>query len=346
MANIMVNDVCNLQCPYCFANKYVNGDTSTDISYGNFKKAVDWIVDSYSDEECARGEGRIALIGGEPTLHAQFPDLIQYAAMRRKPGQGVLVFTNGLFNPEYIDLFKKHRVNLLINLNSPEDIGEKRYEKVVNNIRQMRLKGVAVSVGINFYKGDMDIKFVLDLIEELSLDELRVGVTSPNTPEKIAKGPFAYFNEIKEPVIRLAEECAKRGCGIHFDCQRIPNCIMRDRVDYIRELSRMYDIPIDILGCSTCTPVLDISTDLKVVRCFGVSGRDIGVPMESFSREQDVWGYFNTNIDGVAKLIPADNRCIDCYDRNIGECQGGCIAFKMEKVKDIVKSSGTNFNRP
>lgn len=43
MANIMMTDVCNLRCPYCFANEFVNKDTN-EISEENFNRAVDFIV--------------------------------------------------------------------------------------------------------------------------------------------------------------------------------------------------------------------------------------------------------------------------------------------------------------
>lgn len=333
MANIMINDVCNLQCPYCFANKYVNGDTTTDITYANFKKAVDWIN--------REGAERIAFIGGEPTLHAQFEDLIKYAASQRRPEQEIMVFTNGLFDEDKIDLFKKYHIGMLINLNSYEDIGRKKYNKVVENIKKMRLKGMHASIGINFYKGDLDTKFVLDVIREFGYEELRVGITSPNTSEKIARGPFAYYEEIKKPLFKLIEDCAKLGCGVHFDCQRIPICIMKDKIDYIRGLEDKYGVRIDVFDCSNCTPVLDITTDLQVARCFGVSGNDITVPMEAFANERDLWGYFATNVDAIGRLIPMDEKCMDCYDRNIGLCQGGCLTFKLDKILKTVKVGKT-----
>ena len=81
MGNIMINEVCNLQCPYCFANKYVNGDTSTDITYANFKKAVDWVNRGETAESWNPNiePPRIGVIGGEPTVHPQFQDLLMYA---------------------------------------------------------------------------------------------------------------------------------------------------------------------------------------------------------------------------------------------------------------------------
>ncbi len=37
MANIMINEDCNLRCPYCFANEFVNKKTN-NVTEENFIK--------------------------------------------------------------------------------------------------------------------------------------------------------------------------------------------------------------------------------------------------------------------------------------------------------------------
>lgn len=334
MANIMINDVCNLKCPYCFANEYVNGDTSTDITYANFKKAVDWINASGDKTGIAN---RIGFIGGEPLLHHQFEDLIRYVSMQRRPHQEVLVFTNGILADRYVSLFAKHEIALLLNVNSPKDIGERNYEKLRENIRLLRQKNVVVSIGVNLYRRDMDFQFIYDLIEEFAFKTLRVGLVSPNTQAKKERGSFAYFKEIRKPFLNLTEECAKRDCSVHLDCQKMPYCIFRDDLEHIEQLRETYKLPIEITDCATCTPVLDILTNLKVVRCFGLSGGGQEVNMESFATEDDLAGYFRTNIDNIGMMVPMQKDCIDCYERNIGKCQGGCLSYKIDKINQIVK---------
>ncbi len=64
MANIMLTDACNLKCPYCFANEFVNKDKN-DITEEAFDEATDFIV----------GDGThtsVGLVGGEPTIHPRF----------------------------------------------------------------------------------------------------------------------------------------------------------------------------------------------------------------------------------------------------------------------------------
>ena len=61
MANIMINEICNLRCPYCFADEFVNKNPK-EMSMEDFDTALNFALSSGYDE-------RIGLIGGEPTLH-------------------------------------------------------------------------------------------------------------------------------------------------------------------------------------------------------------------------------------------------------------------------------------
>jgi hypothetical protein len=235
---------------------------------------------------------------------------------------------------DYIDYFAKNKIGVLVNLNSPEDIGQKKYDHTVDNIREMRKKGVQVSVGINFYKGDLDLKFVLDVIEEFCFDTLRVGITAPNTKEKIGAGALAYYEDILDPIINLMVECKKRDCGVHFDCQKIPQCVLEKRAKQLEEIER--DIYLDIHDEAGCTPVIDILPNLKAVRCFGISDKSTAVPIEKFGCEEDIVRYFGCSIDAIGILTPAMPRCTDCYSRSIGVCQGGCISYKFDDIKKVI----------
>ena len=62
MPNIMLTYRCNLHCPYCFANEFVNKE-KTDITIRDFLKAVSFIT---------RTESYVGIIGGEPTVHPGF----------------------------------------------------------------------------------------------------------------------------------------------------------------------------------------------------------------------------------------------------------------------------------
>lgn len=337
MGNIMINDVCNLKCPYCFANEYVNGDTSTDITYKNFKTAVDWTNRSAENLPPGAPPPRIALIGGEPLLHPQLEDLIKYAQSVRLPGQRLLVFTNGLRLDKYADLFGKCEVDLLINLNSPEDIGIDRYNKTIDNIRLARLKGVNISVGLNLYKKNMDYSFATNLAKELNLKTFRIGLVAPNSVEKKEYGAFQYYRDIKDDFIRLIKELSDVGCEGHLDCQKFPVCFVEEMREDLERAAGDIGVSIENIQSSNCRPVIDILTDLTVVRCFGISDRKYGVPLTSFEREEEVFDYFRTNIDNLGYFISPNSKCDSCKERSIGRCQSGCLSFKMKEIDKILK---------
>ena len=62
MANIMVNEACNLDCPYCFAGEFV-GQTAKEMTVEDFRTALNFAL---SDTE----EKQVGIIGGEPLLYA------------------------------------------------------------------------------------------------------------------------------------------------------------------------------------------------------------------------------------------------------------------------------------
>lgn len=335
MANIMANDVCDLNCDYCFANEWVNGDTSSDITYENFKTAVDWINRS---ADLYGSDARIGIIGGEPLLHHDLETILEYAVMERRPKQEILVFTNGLHLEKYAEYFSRNDIQVLINLNSPDKMfgggenGKKAYDKIKRNIVFARMKGMSPSIGVNYYKPDMDMGFVYELLEEIPFKTLRVGICAPNDDSKRNNGPFEYFNDIKEPFIEFARRLAEMGCSLHLDCQKFPQCIMGDSLDVFDEINREFKTNIEINECAKCIPVIDITTDLKVVRCFGMSKKEFTADLSQFNTEEDAAGYFNSIMDNMAMLIPMGEQCKTCYEKFVGKCQGGCLGFKLDRL--------------
>ena len=93
MAHITLTYRCNLRCPYCFANEFVNKE-STDITWDGFKSAVDFIT------TC--GKARIGLIGGEPLVHPLFDEFVDFL-INRDDVSLISIFTNGVLMQKHLD---------------------------------------------------------------------------------------------------------------------------------------------------------------------------------------------------------------------------------------------------
>ncbi len=80
-----ITSSCNLNCPMCYAH---SGPGGTHLSYSECTAAIDRLVEN---------EGRPEVLqfsGGEPTIHPQFLELLDYAC--RQPIDAVMINTNGI----------------------------------------------------------------------------------------------------------------------------------------------------------------------------------------------------------------------------------------------------------
>ena len=103
MANIFLTRKCNLKCPYCFADEFVN-KANEEISIENFKKAYNFI-------KTEKGE-RLGLIGGEPTLHPHFDDFLDII-LEDKDIERCIVYTNGLELDKHINKITNPKLHFL-----------------------------------------------------------------------------------------------------------------------------------------------------------------------------------------------------------------------------------------
>jgi organic radical activating enzyme len=84
MANLILTDKCQRNCPYCFAKESKTGE----FGFEEFKKAVEFIK---------TGPPVVYLLGGEPTEHPMFTTFVEHLLNEKCLTR---VFTNGM-SPEF-----------------------------------------------------------------------------------------------------------------------------------------------------------------------------------------------------------------------------------------------------
>ena len=94
MTNILLTYRCNLHCSYCFANEFVNKENK-DITISNFLKAVSFVTKSENAD--------VGLIGGEPTLHPGFLEIMELLIANQRVSQ-ISLFTNGMMLDRFMIL--------------------------------------------------------------------------------------------------------------------------------------------------------------------------------------------------------------------------------------------------
>lgn len=326
MANLMITKQCNLKCSYCFANEFVNKQKDV-MSFENFKRCLEFL--SYNPRE------RIGIIGGEPTMHPGLSKML--AAIIDSPFQSACLFTNGILVDKFINELRNSRFQVLINLNSPDRIGSNNYDKILSNMDEMinrQYMREQVGIGINLYAPDMDYEYILDVLKKYRLSKVRVSVSIPNMDEGREVYPLEYFHQMQGIVSRFVDDVLNIGVAPNFDCNYLPKCLMAE-TDFIK-----YEKYDDILGRSNihmnpiCTPSIDILPDLKVVRCFGLSGL-YKVNLFDFRNTEELKRHFLAEVDALAYHIKPDDKCKDCQEYRSGLCSCGCYAYRMSKLKEL-----------
>ena len=332
MANIMMTDVCNLNCPYCFANEFVNKDKN-EITEEIFDEAVDFIV----------GDGThtsVGLIGGEPTVHSKFDRLLR-KLIKDERVNSIMVYTNGIAIDKYWDIITHKKIHLLINCNPPSDIGEKNFEKLCNNLDSLIMDKEfkdSVTLGINMYNPNFEYDYMLNLLKKYGYNHVRVSITVPNMDENRNMDAHDYFKIMKKRVIDFFHELFKNDIIPNFDCNKIPSCLIEEKdLEQFRIYLNKKCISDNIVQSNIsntivkCNPVIDIRQDLTAVRCFGLS-EYTKQNIRDFKCIKDLENYYIRTVDAFAYNTVYSDKCIDCYDRKTLKCSGGCLAFKINEI--------------
>lgn len=333
----MLTDVCNLACPYCFANEFVNKDKN-EISEEAFHKAVDFIL----------GDGThktIGLIGGEPTIHSKF-DIFIRKLINDERVNSIVIYTNGIRIDDYWDIITHPKVHLLINCNPPEDIGEKQFEKLSQNLDRLLIDKEFksnVTLGINMYNPSFNYEYILNFLIKYKFDHVRVSITVPNLENTRNRDAHLYFQKIKQRMFDFFDVLLKNQIVPNFDCNKIPSCLIEEF-----ELERFSQYLKDEMFAKKirksnimnkkvqCMPVIDIRQDLTAVRCFGLS-EVTKQNIADYKTISELESHYIRTIDAFSYNTTYSEKCIDCGLRDTMQCNGGCLAFKIDKIVKMNK---------
>lgn len=323
MANIMLCDACNLHCEYCFRPK--DGHTSGYIADDLFFHYVNLINASSYDES-------IGLIGGEPLLHPRFSHLLKYAAEHTR--ESVVLYTNGLLLDRHPDLLSTKSLRILVNLNSPEFLGSRKYRTTVENVRNIIACGFPVNdiaLGINLSQLNSERSYVVSACESTGIKQVRISLCVPEAPdernvfEDVAAG-FAGVNKLISELITI-------GVSPYFDCFKPPTCCLdKQEIDSIRAYADQFGIQLNYLGTeSYCEPIVDLLQDGTAVRCFGLK-KLTRMPVGGFSSIEEIRQYYKTIVDDAMFHITASKSCERCFERVTRRCSGGCLAYRADSL--------------
>ncbi len=321
MVNILLTNTCVRQCPYCFAGEEMTRSPGTDyISWDDIVYVADLL------EAC--GEKRVSLLGGEPSLHPEFLDILLYFVERRFR---VNAFTCGIMSnaklqalAEYVRPLPVAQVNFVCNINNPAQT-ETAPSETAKLHDFLAALGPWTMPAFNIYRPDFALDFLFELVERYGMKRrLRLGIAHPIPGAENISIPVEEIGDVIARICGYRSEFERLHLRPSFDCG-FPLCKVSDeQLGWLMRLSGGMDFK--------CRPAIDITPDMQVYSCFPLAGLNRKSVFE-FNTLPQIVGYFT----GLQNRIRAEaagifDECRDCMQRNEGTCAGGGVCQIVNRL--------------
>jgi radical SAM family protein/4Fe-4S single cluster protein len=317
MANVLLTTKCNLRCAYCFAQEKMGNGRNQTMSLDDVAKVIDFL--KRSDHPVFRA------MGGEPTLHPQFPRILQMAL---EAGMRVDVLSNATWPESYNRLFNRvspRRLFFLLNIDHPDNYPPKIWDAIQRNLAAAAVGG-NVTLSFNIFETEPRYQYILDLARKYAIDKVRMSFSLPVVGAQNACLKLEDYKRMAPFVVEFARSAEQAGVEARMD-NVIPLCIFSH--DQAGEL-----LLKGIVDLKRNDPIVDIGPDLTVWCCFCLS-KLWNRRLDEFQNLQEIQAYYRQAMSLYqGRLFPMDE-CYTCRYREQWECQGGCLSFAVMKHGEL-----------
>ncbi len=313
MTNLLLTNYCVRSCPYCFARKHLSEAAPDD--------QLKWEDLIYVADMQEAQDRHLSLLGGEPTLHPQYVDMVAYLIAR---GFHVTTFTSGVMSDrlheeieELMQGIPGEQINFVCNINDPALSPAAELRRVHRFLERF---GERTTPGFNIYRADFSLDFIFDYVNAFGMvRNLRLGIAHPIVGHD---NMFIRPEDMGGVAARLRSHFPKfelYKIGVGLDCG-FPFCKFTDN-----DVGILYKLNNGNVHFG-CGAAIDIGPDMTVWGCFPLSGYHKKSLFE-FNHINEVLDYYKTlyrNIRVEAGGIYEN--CDECRHRESGVCSGGCQA--------------------
>jgi len=307
--------VCNASCHFCFAGNYlkvVKLKGEPFIPLNVFHERLEFLIRSGCDQ--------VRLLGGEPTLHPRFGDLI---SMATTAGLKIMVFSHGWIPAEALSALLKlspDQCTVLVNMNASIQTSES--EDVVQERRFEILKrlGNLAQAGFTIYHPTFSLDPLIRIVEDHGLRRaIRLGLAQPTLKRDNVFIHPKQYPHVGAKIAAFARKATAGGVKIELDCGFVRCMFTKTQ---FQDLVLACDFPD-----SHCSPVLDVDMDGTVFPCFPLQAK-FSKRLSFDSHATRLRDDFS-NQEKVFRIAGIYRECSSCNYKSEGACSGGCLAATM-----------------
>ena len=314
--NLVLTRACSNSCPYCFESAEREDGKQSIISMENIATFSKWARSSRLDY--------LSLLGGEPFLHPKLSTIVKMFR-QAAPGTALRILSGGILNKELFDDLPAQEISIVFNINEPRDYkNPKHFNKVINNVETALMKGFKVAIGFNVWRLDFDPGFIPNLTRQLGLTRFTWTVANPIRGCESKVVPPTEFAALAEQCMVMLRKAAALNIEARLDCP-LPLCFFKDSdLAWVRQYH-----PGTASGMGLCAPVLDVTPELEVLRCFALS-KSTRLKLTDFQSEKEIEAWFIKHLDTRFLGKGCFDHCNQCAHFQQGRCYGGCLACHGE----------------
>ncbi len=330
MANVLLTTKCNLNCPYCFAQERLKDDHTLTMSMSNVEKVIAFLNRS--------GHPIFRAMGGEPTLHPEFPRILKLAL---ESGMRVDVLSNATWPESYNSLFNRissQRLLFLLNIDHPDRYPGRFWENIERNLASVAPRG-NVTLSFNVFEKTPRYEYILDLISTYGVDKVRMSFSLPVVGAQNAHLKLEDYKAMAPFLLEFVRRTEELGAKVNLD-NAIPLCMF----SYEQAGELLMKGVVDFKRNTRCEPVIDIGPDLKVWCCFCLS-KMWNRQLDEFQNLGEIQDYYHKAMSMYqCRLYPMEE-CYPCRYRDQWGCQGGCLTLYGHETRGAIARESAKAER-
>lgn len=255
MPNLIINNICNQRCKYCFAEDSMFKEVLPvrQQKLSTYLEILRFLRAKWYDE--------VRYLWGEPLLHHSLETMI---AIAHRWWFQTLLFSNLNFPQTYVQSkFKNplsfpHRINA--NINNRDFYSDKEYLQVYENLQFFQKNGVDLTLGYNVYDLEKPFWDMVDLARNIGIKRINLKVTNTIIGDSliIDTGTREYGTYLYNIISKYAWEF-----DFVFWCGLSPNIFLSEEIKTMEG----YGIKFRY-GCDGFTWKFDIDIDGSIYKCF------------------------------------------------------------------------------